>query len=41
VSKMLFENLLALPMSHYMTDEDQETVVSALRELLAKYQTGG
>jgi perosamine synthetase len=40
-SKMLFDNLLALPMSHYMTDEDQETVVSALEELLSKYQAGG
>jgi dTDP-4-amino-4,6-dideoxygalactose transaminase len=40
-SKMLFDNLLALPMSHYMTDEDQETVASTLRELLTKYQAGG
>lgn len=40
-SKMLFDNLLALPMSHYMTDEDQQTVVSALGELLSKYQAGG
>jgi dTDP-4-amino-4,6-dideoxygalactose transaminase len=39
-SKMLFDNLLALPMSHYMTDEDQETVASTLRELLTKYQGG-
>ncbi len=39
-SKMLFENLLALPMSHYMTDEDQETVASTLGELLSRYQGG-
>lgn len=39
-SKMLFENLLALPMSHYMTDEDQERVVSNIAELLEGYQAG-
>ncbi|MCK4444152.1 MAG: DegT/DnrJ/EryC1/StrS family aminotransferase [Thermoplasmata archaeon] len=40
-SKLLFENLLALPLSHYMTDEDQEYVVSSVSELLSKYQAGG
>ncbi len=39
-SEMLFKNLLALPLSHYMTPEDQELVVSTLNELLASYPTG-
>ncbi|UCD93171.1 MAG: DegT/DnrJ/EryC1/StrS aminotransferase family protein, partial [Methanobacteriota archaeon] len=40
-SEMLYKNLLALPLSHYMTSEDQERVVSTLDELLGKYQSGG
>jgi dTDP-4-amino-4,6-dideoxygalactose transaminase len=40
-SKMLFENLLALPLSHYMTSEDQSYVISTIAGLLKKYQAGG
>lgn len=39
-SKMLFENLLALPLSHYMTSEDQSYVISTIVGLLKKYQAG-
>lgn len=35
-SKLLYENLLALPMSHNMTVEEQEYVVSQVEESLKK-----
>jgi len=36
-SKKLYENLLALPMCHSMTTEDQEYVVTEVEKLLEKY----
>ncbi len=40
-ARMLFENLLAFPLSHYMTEEDQEFVVTSFKELLEKNQANG
>jgi len=37
-SKKLYENLLALPMCHSMTTEDQEYVVTEVTNLLEKYR---
>ncbi len=41
ISEMLYNDLLALPLSHHMTIEDQENVVASLNELLSEYQSGG
>ena len=35
-SKLLYENLLTLPMSHNMTKEDQELVISNIRDILER-----
>jgi len=37
-SKSLYENLLALPMCHSMTMDDQEYVVTEVKKLLEKYR---
>jgi dTDP-4-amino-4,6-dideoxygalactose transaminase len=37
-SKLLFENLLALPMCHRMTNEDQEYVVSLIKKFLKDFR---
>jgi dTDP-4-amino-4,6-dideoxygalactose transaminase len=36
-SKMLYENLIALPMSHNMTSQDQELVVDEIDRFLQSF----
>ena len=37
ISRMLYENLIALPMSHNMTSEDQERVVAEIDKFLKSF----